>query len=258
MKTIDEQLEEALARITQLESDATASASLLTESGHQHERFRQEIAALTKEKETLTLANGELTDQRDQLSRDLATAKESLKTQRLWRRPAESLNPSRGSGDVPALRLRPTRKPFMFPPEFPARRDIPCATEPKPPLPRTRSALTFWKCLDKRKHQQCRNKSTRRQTRPFHRRFPVRRTTHRERATNRTPVSPQGSHHWHLRWHSSGRHHCIHRSLRCRLRIEIRPWRMEHFAFNGCARPVVLFSHCSSPRPCVCTYDTIW
>ena len=97
MKTIDEQLEEALARITQLESDATASASLLTESGHQHERFRQEIAALTKEKdalttstvaeqitalnsekETLTLANGELTDQRDQLSRDLATARQSL------------------------------------------------------------------------------------------------------------------------------------------------------------------------------------
>ena len=97
MKTIDEQLEEALARITQLDSDATASASLLTESGHQHERFRQEIAALTKEKdalaasttadqitalnsekETLTLANGELTDQRDQLSRDLATAKQSL------------------------------------------------------------------------------------------------------------------------------------------------------------------------------------
>ena len=97
MKTIDEQLEEALARITQLESDATASTSLLTESGHQHERFRQEIAALTKEKdalaasttaeqiialnsekETLTLANGELTDQRDQFSRDLATAKQSL------------------------------------------------------------------------------------------------------------------------------------------------------------------------------------
>ena len=97
MKTIDEQLEEALTRITQLESDATASASLLTESGHQHERFRQEIAALTKEKdalttstaadqitalsaekETLTLANGELIEQRDQLSRDLATAKQSL------------------------------------------------------------------------------------------------------------------------------------------------------------------------------------
>ena len=78
MKTIDEQLEEALARITQLESDATASTSLLSESGHQHERFRQEIAALTKEKETLTLASGELTDQRDQLSRDLATAKQSL------------------------------------------------------------------------------------------------------------------------------------------------------------------------------------
>ena len=97
MKTIDEQLEDALARITQLESDATASASLLTESGHQHERFRQEIATLTKEKdalavstsaeqiaalsaekETLTLANGELIEQRDQLASDLATAKQSL------------------------------------------------------------------------------------------------------------------------------------------------------------------------------------
>jgi chromosome segregation ATPase len=78
MKTIDEQLEDALARITQLESDATASASLLTEAGHQHERFRQEIAALTKEKETLALTNGELTEQRDQLSSDLATAKQSL------------------------------------------------------------------------------------------------------------------------------------------------------------------------------------
>lgn len=78
MKTIDEQLEEALARITRLESDATASAALLTESGHQHERFRQEIAALNKEKETLAIANGEVTEQRDQLSRDLATAKQSL------------------------------------------------------------------------------------------------------------------------------------------------------------------------------------
>jgi hypothetical protein len=97
MKTIDEQLEEALARITQLESDATASASLLTESGHQHERFRQEIAALTREKdalaasasaeqiaaltaekETLTLANAELIGQRDQLAGDFATAKQSL------------------------------------------------------------------------------------------------------------------------------------------------------------------------------------
>lgn len=78
MKTIDEQLEEALGRIAQLESDATASTSLLTESGHQHERFRQEIGALTKDVETLTLANGELTEQREQLSRDLATAKQSL------------------------------------------------------------------------------------------------------------------------------------------------------------------------------------
>lgn len=106
MKTIDEQLEDALARTKQLEADATASAALLTEAGHQHERFRQEIAALTKErdslatsatseqvanaqqqitalaseKETLALTIGELTEQRDQLSRDLATAQESLKT----------------------------------------------------------------------------------------------------------------------------------------------------------------------------------
>ena len=80
MKTIDEQLEEALARLTKFESDATASASLLTEAGHQHERYRQEIAALTKDKETLTLASSELTDQRDQFSRDLATAKQSLTT----------------------------------------------------------------------------------------------------------------------------------------------------------------------------------
>lgn len=78
MKTIDEQLEEALARITQLESDATASTSLLTEAGHQHERNRQEIAALIKDKETLTLANGELAEQRDQLSSDLASARQSL------------------------------------------------------------------------------------------------------------------------------------------------------------------------------------
>lgn len=106
MKTIDEQLEEAIARVKQLESDATASAALLTEAGHQHDRFRQEVAALTKErdalaaadsaaqftkaqeqitalateKETLALTNGELTEQRDQLSRDLATAKQTLTT----------------------------------------------------------------------------------------------------------------------------------------------------------------------------------
>jgi chromosome segregation ATPase len=38
----------------------------------------EQITALNSEKETLTLANGELTEQRDQLSRDLATAKQSL------------------------------------------------------------------------------------------------------------------------------------------------------------------------------------
>src|SRR5215210_4548550 len=80
MKTIDEQLEEALARIAKLENDATASASLLTEAGHQHERFRQEIAGLTTEKDNLALANAELTEQRDHLGSELATAKQSLQS----------------------------------------------------------------------------------------------------------------------------------------------------------------------------------
>ena len=40
-------------------------------------RAAEQITALNSEKETLTLANGELTEQRDQLSRDLATAKQA-------------------------------------------------------------------------------------------------------------------------------------------------------------------------------------
>lgn len=78
MKTIDEQLEDALARIKQHESDALAGTALLNEAARQASEFKAQIAALTKEKETLVLANDELTSQRDQLNRDLATAKQSL------------------------------------------------------------------------------------------------------------------------------------------------------------------------------------
>jgi len=78
MKTIDEQLEDALARIKQHETDAQAGTALLNEASRQAGDFKQQIAALSKDKETLTLASGELTEQRDQLTRDLATAKQSL------------------------------------------------------------------------------------------------------------------------------------------------------------------------------------
>src|SRR6266853_3057297 len=78
MKTIDEQLEDALARIKQHEADAQAGTALLTEASRQAGDFKQQIAALSKDKETLALASGELTSQRDQLTRDLATAKQSL------------------------------------------------------------------------------------------------------------------------------------------------------------------------------------
>ena len=78
MKTIDEQLEDALARIKQHEADAQAGTALLTEASRQAGDFKQQLTALTKDKETLTLANGELTSQRDQLTRELATAKQSL------------------------------------------------------------------------------------------------------------------------------------------------------------------------------------
>ena len=78
MKTIDEQLEDALACIKQHEADGQAGTALLNEAARQAGEFKQQIAALTKDKETLTLASGELTSQRDQLTRDLATAKQSL------------------------------------------------------------------------------------------------------------------------------------------------------------------------------------
>ncbi len=78
MKTLDQQLEDALARVKQLEADVQAGGTLLTEASKQTEDLRKQTAALTKEKETLALANEELTGQRDQLSRDLAAAKQSL------------------------------------------------------------------------------------------------------------------------------------------------------------------------------------
>jgi methyl-accepting chemotaxis protein len=80
MKTIDQQLEDALARTRQLEADAQAGSVLLTEASRQGEDLRLQVTALTREKDTLTLANEEITSQRDQLSSDLATAKQSLQT----------------------------------------------------------------------------------------------------------------------------------------------------------------------------------
>jgi chromosome segregation ATPase len=85
MKTIDEQLEDALARVKQLEADAQAGTNLLNEAAKTSHDLREQVAilnsekaTLTQEKETLTLANGELTEQRDQLASDLGTAKQSL------------------------------------------------------------------------------------------------------------------------------------------------------------------------------------
>lgn len=78
MKTIDEQLEDALARVKQLEADAQAGSTLLGEAAKTSDDLKNQVAALLKEKETIALANGELTEQRDRLSNDLATAKQSL------------------------------------------------------------------------------------------------------------------------------------------------------------------------------------
>lgn len=78
MKTIDEQLEDALAQVKQLEADANAGSTLLSEAAKQSGDLKAQVTALTQDKETLALANGELTEQRDQLAGDLATAKQSL------------------------------------------------------------------------------------------------------------------------------------------------------------------------------------
>ena len=78
MKTIDEQLEDTLARVKHLEADAHAGSTLLSEAAKQSDDLKAQIVALTKEKETITLASSELTEQRDRLANDLATAKQSL------------------------------------------------------------------------------------------------------------------------------------------------------------------------------------
>ena len=78
MKTIDEQLEDALARVKHLEADAHAGSTLLSEAAKQSDDLKAQIVALTTEKETLTLASGELTEQRDRLANDLASAKQSI------------------------------------------------------------------------------------------------------------------------------------------------------------------------------------
>ena len=78
MKTIDEQLEDTLARVKHLEADAHAGSTLLSEAAKQSDDLKAQIVALTKEKETLTLASGELTEQRDRLANDLASAKQSI------------------------------------------------------------------------------------------------------------------------------------------------------------------------------------
>ena len=78
MKTIDEQLEDTLARVKHLEADAHAGSTLLSEAAKQSDDLKAQIVALTKEKETITLASGELTEQRDRLANDLASAKQSI------------------------------------------------------------------------------------------------------------------------------------------------------------------------------------
>jgi chromosome segregation ATPase len=85
MKTIDEQLEDALVRVKQLEADQEAGTRLLSEAAKTSQDLREQLAALAGEKaslrqeqENLTLANTELTEQRNQLSSELATAKQSL------------------------------------------------------------------------------------------------------------------------------------------------------------------------------------
>ena len=64
MLTTDEQLDQALARVRQLEVDAQASASLLTEATANTERLTTQVT--------------ELTADRERLAADLATARTSI------------------------------------------------------------------------------------------------------------------------------------------------------------------------------------
>lgn len=66
MKPIEEQLQEALARVQTLETDAQASASLLAEASANAETFKTQLAALTTE--------------RDRLTSDLTTARQSIQS----------------------------------------------------------------------------------------------------------------------------------------------------------------------------------
>jgi len=54
MLTTDEQLDQALARVRQLEADAQASASLLTEATANTERLTTQVTELTADRERLT------------------------------------------------------------------------------------------------------------------------------------------------------------------------------------------------------------
>lgn len=73
MKPIEEQLQEALARVQTLETDAQASVVLLTEAATSTENFKTQIAALAGERDTIKT-------ERDQFSADLATARQSLES----------------------------------------------------------------------------------------------------------------------------------------------------------------------------------
>ncbi len=64
MLTTDEQLDQALARVRQLETDAQASASLLTEATANNERLITQVTELTADRERLVA--------------DLATARASI------------------------------------------------------------------------------------------------------------------------------------------------------------------------------------
>lgn len=66
MKTVEEQLNDALARVQSLETDAKASASLLTEASVQTEALKIQVTSLT----------GEC----DQLNADLVTARRSIES----------------------------------------------------------------------------------------------------------------------------------------------------------------------------------
>ena len=85
MQTRAQSLTQAPGRAKQLEAAAPAGTTRRNGAAESSGELKAPTVALIKEKdalatekETLALANGELTEQRDQLSRDLATAKQSL------------------------------------------------------------------------------------------------------------------------------------------------------------------------------------